>query len=375
MMAKRSTAQRLGRVLERVTRQSGRLPETPAYGSWLLGRVSESQARRRVRIQLILTVFIVGANVIGIGVAALLLTVAFPTPSIFSDAPLWITFGVTPAYCAVALGLGTWSDHPPNHRRLAMGDRGAGAHPGGRARHVHGSVLAGARRPLAVGHRYRIADDAVRVGRQHVHSDRGILRQCLRNPGVYRLLSVHRVRAASGGGPGARGGPGAAAIGARDHGPNVDGVAARVGCSGARHHRHRAVGRRAAGQSEQDPVGGRDPGDLHCRTDFRLRADVDSGLADRDTGAGGARRAQACRRRRSARRSGGVRRHRTRRVAARIQRDGRRAARARAGARPVRPARRARGRRGRRARQAASLAAKSAMSQWFSSTSSVRHSW
>jgi adenylate cyclase len=108
MVAKRSTAQRLGRVLERVTRQSGRLPETPAYGSWLLGRVSESQARRRVRIQLILTVFIVGANLIGITVATLLLTVAFPTPSIFSDAPLWITFGVTPAYCAVALVLGTY---------------------------------------------------------------------------------------------------------------------------------------------------------------------------------------------------------------------------------------------------------------------------
>src|SRR6202012_5830687 len=108
MVAKRSTAQRLGRVLERVTQQSGRLPETPAYGSWLLGRVSESQSRRRVRIQLILTVFIVGANLIGIAVAALLLTVAFPTPSIFSDAPLWITFGVTPAYCGVALGLGTY---------------------------------------------------------------------------------------------------------------------------------------------------------------------------------------------------------------------------------------------------------------------------
>src|ERR1700722_4348604 len=108
MMAKRSIAQRLGRVLERVTRQSGRLPETPAYGSWLLGRVSESQSRRRVRIQLILTVFIVGANLIGIAVATLLLTVAFPTASFVSVAPLSITFGVVPAYCAVALGLGTY---------------------------------------------------------------------------------------------------------------------------------------------------------------------------------------------------------------------------------------------------------------------------
>ena len=108
MTATRSTAQRLGRVLERVTQQSGRLPETPAYGSWLLGRVSESQARRRVRIQLILTVFIIGANLIGIAVSMLLLTVAFPTPSVFSDAPLWITFAVVPAYCAIALGLGTY---------------------------------------------------------------------------------------------------------------------------------------------------------------------------------------------------------------------------------------------------------------------------
>jgi adenylate cyclase len=108
MSANKSVAQRLGRVLETVTRQSGRLDETPAYGSWLLGRVSESQARRRVRIQLILTVFILGTNLIGIGVALLLLTVALPAPSIFSDAPRWITFAVGPAYVAVALALGAY---------------------------------------------------------------------------------------------------------------------------------------------------------------------------------------------------------------------------------------------------------------------------
>lgn len=108
MAHNRSVAQRIGRVLERVTRQSGRLPETPAYGSLLLGRPSESQSRRRVRIQIIITAFILGANLIGIGVAVLLLTVAFPSPSVFSDAPLWITFGVSPAYIAVALALGTF---------------------------------------------------------------------------------------------------------------------------------------------------------------------------------------------------------------------------------------------------------------------------
>ncbi len=108
MMAKKTTAQRLGRLLEAVTQQSGRLSRTPEYGSWLLGRVSESQSRRRVRIQLIITIFILATNLVGIGVAVLLLTIAFPAPSIFSDAPLWITFAVSPAYIAVALALGVY---------------------------------------------------------------------------------------------------------------------------------------------------------------------------------------------------------------------------------------------------------------------------
>ncbi len=83
MTANKSGAQRLGRVLERVTSQSSRVPATPEYGSWMLGRVSESQRRRRVRIQIILTTFVVVANLIGIGVALLVVTVAFPMPSVF----------------------------------------------------------------------------------------------------------------------------------------------------------------------------------------------------------------------------------------------------------------------------------------------------
>src|ERR1700722_1673386 len=97
-MPNQTLAHRLGRVLERVTRQSGRLQETPAYGSLLLGRVTESQKQRRVRIQLILTVVVLVANLIGIAVAALLITVAIPEPSIFDDAPAWLTFGVIPGY-------------------------------------------------------------------------------------------------------------------------------------------------------------------------------------------------------------------------------------------------------------------------------------
>src|ERR1700758_1759716 len=108
MSAKQSVAQRIGRVLETVTRQSGRLPETPAYGSLLLGRVSESQRRRRIRIQIIMTVLVLGANLIGIGVALLLVTVAVPEPSVFDDPPAWVTFGVAPAYVAIALAVGTF---------------------------------------------------------------------------------------------------------------------------------------------------------------------------------------------------------------------------------------------------------------------------
>ncbi|TDK97796.1 adenylate/guanylate cyclase domain-containing protein [Mycobacterium paragordonae] len=106
---KKSVAQRLGRVLEKVTRQSGRLPDTPAYGSWLLGRVSEDQHRRRVRIQVIMTVLIVAANLIGIAVAVLLVTVAVPVPSVFDDAPLWVSFIAVPAYIAAALVVGAFT--------------------------------------------------------------------------------------------------------------------------------------------------------------------------------------------------------------------------------------------------------------------------
>lgn len=107
MLADQRVAQRLGRVLEKVTRQSGRLPETPAYGSLLLGRVSESQRRRRIRIQIIMTVLVLGANLIGIAVALLMVTVAVPEPSVF-DAPWWITFGASPAYIVLALAIGTY---------------------------------------------------------------------------------------------------------------------------------------------------------------------------------------------------------------------------------------------------------------------------
>lgn len=110
--AQTTTAQRLGRVLEKVTNQSGRVPSTPEYGSWILGRVSESQRRRRIRIQLILTTFVLGANLIGVGVAFLVITITFPVPSVFDSSVLWITVAVAPAYITLAFIVGViWATH------------------------------------------------------------------------------------------------------------------------------------------------------------------------------------------------------------------------------------------------------------------------
>ena len=106
MTDKKSRAQRLGLVLEKVTNQSSRVPSTPEYGSWVLGRVSETQRRRRVRIQTILTTFALGSNLIGVGVAILVVTVTFPVPSVFDGSVLWITFAVAPAYIVLAFVVG-----------------------------------------------------------------------------------------------------------------------------------------------------------------------------------------------------------------------------------------------------------------------------
>ena len=125
MTQKMSTAQRLGRVLEAVTNQSSREGATPEYGSWILGRVSESQRRRRVRIQVILTLFVVVANLIGIGVATLVITVAFPSPNVFEPQVRSITFIAVPVYIFGALVIGIfWATHRVmNNVRWAIEER------------------------------------------------------------------------------------------------------------------------------------------------------------------------------------------------------------------------------------------------------------
>lgn len=119
-----SVAQRLGRVLERLTRQSGRLSRTPVYGSLLLGRGTESPEKRRARVQTILTVFIVVVNTVGIGLAFLLLAVAFPEPNIFTDVPWWLPALVTPIYIVVAWALGIVQLHVQTLRDLRWATEG-----------------------------------------------------------------------------------------------------------------------------------------------------------------------------------------------------------------------------------------------------------
>lgn len=124
MTSEPSLAQRLGRVLERLTRQSGRLSRTPVYGSLLLGRALESPEKRRARVQTILTVFIVAVNAVGLGLAYLFLAVAFPSPSIFTDVPWWLPSLVTPVYVAVAWALGIWQLHARTLKDLRWATEG-----------------------------------------------------------------------------------------------------------------------------------------------------------------------------------------------------------------------------------------------------------
>ncbi|VBA60455.1 adenylate/guanylate cyclase domain-containing protein [Mycobacterium attenuatum] len=106
MPSLKTVAQRLDRVIEKVTRQYSWSSETPAYGSRLLGGASERLEHRRIRIQVMMTVAILVAQLVGMIIATLLLTIAFPKPSVIFDAPHWLSFGLVPAYNLLAVVLG-----------------------------------------------------------------------------------------------------------------------------------------------------------------------------------------------------------------------------------------------------------------------------
>ncbi|AUH67921.1 adenylate/guanylate cyclase domain-containing protein [Gordonia sp. PS3] len=77
------------------------------YGSTLLGAVDEGPRRQRIRIQLLLTTTIVGAQLIGIVVAISLALVGIPDPSFLRGDLVWVNFLALPVYivCSLALGV------------------------------------------------------------------------------------------------------------------------------------------------------------------------------------------------------------------------------------------------------------------------------
>ena len=235
MTEKKSAAQRLGLVLEKVTSQSSRLLATPEYGSWVLGRVSESQRKRRIRIQIILTTFVLSANLIGVAVAVLVVTVTFPVPSVFDSKVLWITFAVAPAYIGLAFIVGViWATNRViNNVRWAIEEREPSPKDQRntffapwRLTRVLLVLWGGGTVVLTVLYGLQDTDYIPKVLLGHQLSG-----HCR----VGELLSVHRVRTASGRRAGTRGRPSAAPVRTGHHGPHAHRMGVGFGCAGARH--------------------------------------------------------------------------------------------------------------------------------------------
>lgn len=80
-------------------------PDSP-LGSWMLGSESEGRFKRRVRIQFLLTLFLVGANVIGVAILLALIAFVVPGPDVFTRPFLFLNIVVVPAYIVAALLVG-----------------------------------------------------------------------------------------------------------------------------------------------------------------------------------------------------------------------------------------------------------------------------
>lgn len=88
-------------------------PATPTvagapWGSPLLGTPEESSGLRRIRIQALLTVSIVLANLVGVVVSIALIGFVLPGPSIFSEDLLILDAIAAPVYSALAVFIGVW---------------------------------------------------------------------------------------------------------------------------------------------------------------------------------------------------------------------------------------------------------------------------
>ncbi|MEU4317688.1 adenylate/guanylate cyclase domain-containing protein [Nocardia fluminea] len=76
-------------------------------GSRLLGDTSESPQRRRVRVQILLTIFLIAANLIGAVIVGALVSVVVPGPDVLDPAEYWwVNYIVVPTYVTLAFIVG-----------------------------------------------------------------------------------------------------------------------------------------------------------------------------------------------------------------------------------------------------------------------------
>ncbi|MEU8899299.1 adenylate/guanylate cyclase domain-containing protein [Nocardia sp. NPDC048505] len=78
------------------------------WGSRLLGREDEAAGTRRLRIQVLLTVPIVLANLAGVVVSITLVGFVLPGPSVFTEKLVLVDAVAAPVYAAVAVLIGVW---------------------------------------------------------------------------------------------------------------------------------------------------------------------------------------------------------------------------------------------------------------------------
>ncbi|KIQ16375.1 hypothetical protein ASG56_20880 [Rhodococcus sp. Leaf7] len=95
-------------------------------GSPLLGHTEESPRRRRIRVQVLLTVFLLGANAIGAVIVGALISVVVPGPDVVTPREYWwVNFILIPCYLVVAFVIGVvWgTKRTVNGLRWAIEDR------------------------------------------------------------------------------------------------------------------------------------------------------------------------------------------------------------------------------------------------------------
>ena len=87
------------------SRRSGQPVRERPFGSRLLGPAGQSPQALRLRVQLLLTAFLVVTNLVGAGLVFLIASVVVPVPQATPEMTLALAVGV-PLYVVVALTIG-----------------------------------------------------------------------------------------------------------------------------------------------------------------------------------------------------------------------------------------------------------------------------